>query len=1221
MAESIEERRIWDLLVRDFYWRVPSDFLVKVLGRSQSASLGPVRLQVFEIAVAAIFAHLRPEYEWYVTPDLPDGGLDFVGEGRFLEDAELGIAAAITVGGQCKKRSRVTDVVAEISGSLARMSDRINPTFFLVALSARLSHKRISEARRILEATHRRHCHILDRGQIEGLICDHLVVIDPILRKGLSDAETRAVLNYFEKRAPAASQDALDFSAPARVLAGEPFRIPLTFRSPRLALRGMRLWWKPVPDRANAVSHSSVILVGPVGADADPGAECVAKSIADDPLIAQMSVELVSYAVGRVDLGEVCVGRQPDVAAGRATTVRLGQVQVVENIRPRFFERPFRAALTKLSMEYDRALARGVACAAILGAGGNGKSRLCEEFSLEKRRRGCHVVQARQSKTLDDPHRLLTDLLIGLAETGVTFSDPADAVIGAIEQYDRNLAGQAAPAIRSIVGIQDGLPTTATDQALLSALLLLIIVRIRSAPLIIHLQDLHWCSADILLLLERLAWQLEMICKSENSAAAQSASGVLFLFEGRISESQGVGPKLWSTRMFEAFIEKLGCPTVTCVPFNPGESLEFVRRLFEERHSAGRLIDASLLELQASLAELIERTAGGNPFHTLAQIQLLKEHRILAQNPETGLLYMIQPATDVVMLPRTVFESIKLRWQYLKACKPRLATLLWAASRLEDRIPSPLFRYLWREIGPDLSMGDIDATEFLWTGSREQAEVSFRHENYFHSLRRLELASDEHERVVEIYARWFSKFRKLDAVDQFRWARILIDSPGPDARKVRSLLGTALASARRRGDLTLACRVQTTLLDFIWMENSRSMIAMSAFLSRCDQEVTLCRSLLTSDRLQAGERIDNLLGRLRERLSVSGVGSSVAAGKLQLRLLTADILKSQILFNDRQPARASEVAAEAVRNIRANFSAASIREQLTWRTLEMEALHANAVALALGGEIEAAIDASERAVRIAREMPTPLSLDVMSTHANILLSQGLEAPEFILSECFARASSQQASRETQDAIAINLGMTYILGAYRSRVSDQHASEKKLVDAASLLRPVFANAFRIGRYPDAAATALLLGIISALRNEGDEVSWFAQAVTAAARGAQMETLWRSHINLATALHRRNPNAAETVRDHARSALEILEETLSPYPHPDRSTRFEWVRIPLAQAVRFLIQLGDERGLSTLERYPSLRSCFHDPERGILHADRGGYRNHEWLQLGELDYVIY
>lgn len=1208
-------------MARSFYWRVPPDFVVRVLGRSEATALVPVRLQIFEIAVAAIFAHLRPEYDWYVTPDLPDGGLDFVGQGRFLEDTELGIDAAITVGGQCKKRSRVTDIVAEISGSLARMSSTINPTFFVVALSARLTQSRVSKARRILEDAHRRHCHILDRGQIEGLISDHLIVIDPILRESLSDIEVADVLNYFGSSRTKASEGSIDVSIPDRVLAGVPFRIPLSLRSPLLSSRGSRLWWKPTCHEANSLPEASVTLIGPIGADAELGIECSANSKADDPLSARFFIDLISYSVGRVDLGEVIIGRVTDVSADRAKRVSLGQIQVVENIRPRFFERPFRASLTKLSLEYDRALARGVASIAVVGAGGSGKSRVCEEFSLEKRRRGCNVVQAKQTKTVDDSHRILADLLISVAATNVPIGDPADGVIRAISQYDRNLADRAAPAIRSIIGMHDRMFGTAADQEVLSSLLLLIVARTRTAPLIIHLQDLHWCTADVLMLLERLVWQLEMVYMSAGVSATSRANGTFFIFEGRVWESQRRGPKLWSTRTFEAFLEKLGCPTASCKPFDPPDSLEFVRRLFEDRHSARRLIDPSLLELQASLADRVHRTAGGNPFHTLEQIQLLKERRVLAQNPETGLLYMIQPARDEPMLPDTVFDSIKLRWEYLKSGKPELATLLWGASLLEDRIPVSLFRHLWRGIGPNLSLAEIDATGFLWTGNGEQGEVSFRHENYFQSLRRLEVAPTEQKRVIETYADWFARFERLDSVGKFRWARILIESPTPDADKIRSLLRTALRGAQRHGDLGLARRVLTTLLDYAWTGNAQSAMRIHSFLRYCGDEVSLCRSLMDSDRLQAAERIDHLRDRIRERLSFSGAWTSQTVETLQFLLMTADVLHSQILFNDRQPTKASDVAAEAIRDIRALSNVQPTKKRLDWRMLEMEALHSYAVALALGGEIELAISASEQAVRIARKSVTPFSLDVLSTHANILLATELEAPEAILRDCLIRVGSETSARETQDAIAINLSMTLLLGAHRSTALDASRANEKLAEASTLLKPVFSASFRVGRYPDAGAAALLLGIISALRDDGDEVSWFAQAVTAAARGGQIETLWRSHINLATSLHRRNVRASESVRDHARAALQILEETLSPYPRPDMSARFELVRIPLAQAVRFLVQLGDDVGIAALERYPSLRNCFQDPERGVLRQDRGGYRSHEWLSIEEWDYVIY
>ncbi len=1218
--EGIEERRVWELLVRNFSWRVPPDFSVRVLGRSRGTDSVPVRLQVFEIAVAAIFAHLRPEFEWYVTPNLPDGGLDFVGQGRFLEDKELGIAAGITVGGQCKKRSQVKDIVGEISGSLARMAATINPTFFVVALASRLTQSRVTEARRILELAHGRDCHILDRRQIEGLISDHLVVIDPILRESLSGTEKRAVVNYFRSQRKEPSGVSIDVRAPARVLAGTPFRVHLSVQSPLLASRGTRLWWKSKSDGRNGLTSPSLTVIGPIGVDSEGGIDCLAHSTADDPLSAQISIEMLSYSVGRVDLGEVIVDRETNVELDRVKGVSLGQVHVVENIRPRFFERPLRAALTKLSTEYDRTLARGVNSIAVVGAGGSGKSRLCEEFSLEKRRRGCHVVQAKQTKTLDDPHRVLADLLIGLAGMSVPTKDPADGVIRAISQYDQNLSDRSESAIRSIIGTHGRAYGTSTDQEILSSLLVLIFARTRSAPLIIHLQDLHWCTTDVLMLFERLIWQLEMTYAS-GGVSLNGTSGTLLILEGRIWESQQLGTRLWSTQMFEAFLEKLACPIVNCAPFEPPDSLEFVRRLFEDQLSARRLVDTSLLTLQTSLTEQIHRTAGGNPFHTLEQIKLLRERRVLAQNPETGLLYMIQPPRDEPMLPDTVFESIKLRWQYLKSRKPELATLLWGASLLEDRIPGPLFRHLWRGIGPDLSLAEIEATGFLWAGNGDQAAVSFRHENYFQSLRRLETVPTEQRKVVEIYAEWFSRSKKLDPFEQFSWARILMQSPVRDADKIRRLLRAALTDARRRGNMSLSRRVLTNLLDFAWSENAQSTIKIQSFLKCCEDEVELCRNLLNTDRLQAAQRIDYLRDRIRERLSFRMTATPTTPEKLRFQLLTADLLYSQILFNDRKPSQAADVAAEAVHDIRALAKARSTAKESDWEILEMEALHSYAVALALGGEIEQAITVAEQAVGITRKLETPYSLDVMSTYANILLAKDVEAAESILRDCLVRSDSAETTRETLDAIAINLGMALLLEAHRLKLSEARRAHEKLAEASKLLKPVFSNSFRVGRYPDAGAAALLLGIISALSDDGDEVSWFAQAVTAAARGRQMETLWRSHINLATALHRTSERASETVRDHARAALEILEDTLSPYPQPDRSTRFNLVVIPLAHAVRFLIQLGDEMGFAALERYPLLRNCFQDLKRGVLRQDRGGYRSHEWLNVEQWDYVIY
>jgi hypothetical protein len=95
----------------------------------------------------------------------------------------------------------------------------------------------------------------------------------------------------------------------------------------------------------------------------------------------------------------------------------------------------------------------------------------------------------------------------------------------------------------------------------------------------------------------------------------------------------------------------------------------------------------------------------------------------------------------------------------------------------------------------------------------------------------------------------------------------------------------------------------------------------------------------------------------------------------------------------------------------------------------------------------------------------------------------------------------------------------------------------------------------------------------------------------------------------------------VCQHAVAAYDILVETLTPYADPDRSPRFSLVRVPLAQIVRFLIEAGDPAGQDAFGRFPTLALVFSDPQRGILHPDRGGFKSHEWIRVGEYDYVIY
>jgi hypothetical protein len=1211
-SQSAQERRVWELLTRDFHWSVPTHHPVRICDHTDQFP-GSVRLQIFEMAVTTILAHMRPEFAWCVTPNLHDNGLDFIGVHRFLDDRELGIAAAITVGGQCKKRTSVNDVLSEIAGSLIRMADAVNPTFFVVALSARLTRQRVEKARGMLERQCQRHCHILDRAQIEGLLGEYLSAVAEILRAGLSEPEVDEVLRYFAEREAVAPAPSVTVRPPGRVLAGVPFLAEVDVRWALASNPTARMWWRPRTDDDGA---GSVTLIGPLDADSNLGVELTASAPENDPLRSSLTIELITYRVGRVDLGDVFIGLD-EAGQKSAHSVALGAVEVVETMRPRFFARPYRSGVARLSDAFHQVEAGAVVPVAVVGVGGSGKSRLCEEFALERRRRGCGVVAAKQTKTHDAPHRIFADLLAQLTADGPTLLDPAESAIRSVSHYDRELAARAASTIRSVFGTSDPPTGNATDQSLLSTLVLLLVARARRCPLIVHLQDLHWCNADVLLLVERLVWQLTQTNLAGPGGRHPAGSGVLFLFEGRVHESGDSGSGAWSSAPFEAFLERVDSTMVTCSSFSQDDGLSFTRLLFEDRHNANRLVADELLALQRELIDRVHRSSGGNPFHTLEQVRLLKERGVLGQNRNTGLLYMILPEPVASTLPQSIFTAVQLRWQYLRDRAPTLALLLWASALLEDQLPVGLFRRLWQELAPDVSLRDIDGTDILWTGDGTAQDVVFRHENYFESLRRFTVPETDRRQVVNVYCEWFAQLRRPGPADRFRWARALLELPDPDIKRARELLVTALKGSQRQGDVRLARRILAFHLDLTWTIDERSAVPIGTFLRHCDDEIDLCRELLGIDRGQTAARIRHLRERLDARLRIAGDRmSTIVRDGLDRRHLATELMHAQVLFNDRRPTESAEIATRIVSRVRAHNRYAPA--DVGWESLEMEALYTQSCGQALSGQFDLAVQSSEAAAEIARNSPSPLARKIVSTCGTMLLSEDPEAGERLLRDCETRWPEDDSS----DAflVHVHLSMALVLQAYRLPLSAERR-RTMLVEARERTTSVHDACRRLGLYADAGAAALVRGVVSALLDEGDEASWFAQGVAAAARGMQMETLWRSHVNLATALCRKDGIVTQGAHDHAVAAVEIMQDTLAAYSEPDRSPRFELLRVGLARVAWMLLATGDEAGLAVLERYPRLRADFRDPEAGMLREYEGEPRHYQWLRVGDVDYVLY
>lgn len=1206
---SKDERETWELLTRNFQWKSPEKHRVKVAGTRRSDRGRGLQFQIFEVVVTVILREIEPQFDWLVTPNRADDGLDFFGEQPFLRGSGLGIKAALTVGGQCKKRERVNEVLDALFSDLGKMADKFDPSMFVVAFAANVSKRRLDKASGVIHRQLHRRCHILDRPLIESLMADHVDLYRDILHEGLEPNEVRHILDYLGKRRHAVSP-VITPSRVDRVLAGESFKVDVTVEGTVVSKPGARLWWRPRKGGAGVVR-----LLGPVQADSPGGAALAAAGPFDDPLRGRYTVELISHTVGRVDLGEVLLGSPDSQLEEALEPVSLGEVQVVENVRPRFFPRPVETQMARLYDEYDRALTGAVVSVKVVGPGGSGKSRLCEEFSLGKRRRGCQVVSAKHAQTRDDPHHVFRDLLYGLTTDELLFPTAAETVVNALSCYNRSFAQEAASTIDALFG--RAAPTFADDvhDTIVNALVLLIAARSRRGPIIVHVQDLHWAGTDVLRMLEDVLWELRDARRSESVPERSRRGGVMFLFEGRVDEKLDTRHD-WTSEPFEAFPQRSEETTLECSSFDGDDRRAFIRLLFESRDMAHRRVPDAFLKLQMELIERIDATAGGNPFHSLEQVRLLRDRKVLAQNPQTGFVYLIQAPRRGYELPPSVSQSIERRWRYLRDRKRDLALLVWACALLEARVPAQLFDRLRDSLAPGVSRPDVDGTEILWTGATRGRDVEFRHEHYFRFIQDFEVSEEERDEVVDIYRDWFEGLRRPSPADRFSTARVLLKRrPVADMRRVRTLLATALRGANRQGDQTLSRRIRAFQLDREWEIDRDTPLAADTFIRRCDDEIAFSRDLLSIDRVEAAGRLEALRERIRARLVLTGQATRRRLAALEYRNLAAEVVYSELLFNAGDPAEAAEVIEGTIAAIRTQRPASTV-DGAQWDSLEMEALYAQSCARALSGDGEGALHSSERAVQIAQGSASPLSRRVISTHANILIGVDTEEGEELLRGLLPQGD------QTSDAFLVEVHLTraLVLKAHRCGPHEVDRRRALLEDARQRLNRVYTDSDRLGLHPDAGAAALMRGIVAVLMEEKGAWGWFAQAVASAARGRQMETLWRSHLNLATALYQSEARVSDMARDHAVAALEIMSNSLTS-ADPDQSPRFEALRIPMIHAVRFLLEVQDDAGMLALERYPALRAHFRDVSTGALAEGEPPPGGYTLIRLGDEDYILY
>src|SRR6185436_12788923 len=102
------------------------------------------------------------------------------------------------------------------------------------------------------------------------------------------------------------------------------------------------------------------------------------------------------------------------------------------------------------------------------------------------------------------------------------------------------------------------------------------------------------------------------------------------------------------------------------------------------------------------------------------------------------------------------------------------------------------------------------------------SQVSFRHENYFQTVRRFQIPQEHRDAVVDAYTSWFAKTKQPTAALRYVQARVALEARDPDLALVRRLLRSAELIAVKRKDRSLTSRILATLLDRItWPSHQR----------------------------------------------------------------------------------------------------------------------------------------------------------------------------------------------------------------------------------------------------------------------------------------------------------------------------------------------------------------------------------------------------------------
>jgi tetratricopeptide (TPR) repeat protein len=1149
-----------------------------------------VHYQPLEVLVVETFRVVCPEFQWEATRAGNDRGADFIGCGATVPIVPMHCTLYWIVVGQVKRASRPTVALFE-SGlkSLGRWlrkapasnlfpadigTSPVSTVLFVVSTEKK------SKLATIREQLRDPYTAVGFTGQTHVISTDRLLTywaarpdwFERMLKQALSPAVLSDLLAQLAL-VPRTSGPVLEISVrtPAQAFAGRPIRCILHVQAR-----------EPFPVNRYSIRYRQaggpgdpMHVVRPSLLASDEG---VSSSVAAGDTT-RFEFWLRCFAPGRRDLGVI---QLIDESGTLSTEENLGAVEIEPSFEAPYFSLPHREELAWANDRLKTAAAdRQVVAFAVTGAGGAGKSRLCQEILDLAADHGFEWTSSRQDNAPTLGRPLIRRVMAVLSATDDDRIDDASHVIARVRRTVAPASAELVAAIETYFRENQG--EVAVDH-IAAALASLLAVRMRQRPVILHLHDLHWAGAELFTIL-RLA--LDYLRMSERKLP----HGLVVMFEGRNQEAlKSESGDYRPPDEWLRFLSGVGLPERRVRSWTGKECHEYLVSSIRAGIAPEDKVDPERVPLYEELINYVIRFAGGNPMHVIEQLKRMHALGIIKHH-ERGFLYVASWLPEDFATPEDILELIRARLALYRVRSPLIVDVLVLFAKIGRVISRALYDQLIEAAAitnVETTLHDIDIVS---VPRGYDAAIEFVHENYFRALREERLPPDSS--LLALAREWYEG-QQLTAHQKAELARLLFLAPRPDYGRLLEIMRDALDDAREMHDGRLSEDLLRNLLRVpagYRTDPSVADVPLEWELANVLTQVSSWEDALAHlDRLAK----DAWARRSDPLLLLYWVKAKAEAANIYVSLQRPDDAVKAV--------EAALPLAEAAMT----SAPPAVRDALM---TQIEKLwHRKAVALWYDGRANEALPLQRRAFTFARARGDRKELSVTLREMGTILYHhhphlGVRLMERSL------AVGREANIYYSGILLAEAQV--LMGQMLAAISTTSAHEvmKMALAAGRALHHQCMLRFTIY---EAVLAALVAGSASAWLNELNESHvWFRSAAAMSVQARLQDEAWKSRLNLAQVAF--EGGMRTEVEINAREAVKIIAEGLSVNPSM-RAARRSLMTLPLLHALRMdavrpsdiraYVDAAQMQWLADWSGRPSFLTPRRQPQQ-VLHVRRDDF----------------